>query len=325
MQPYRENVSSKRLVRLVSVIVILVATVFLAGLLLTGRSQDQITIEPKLQRNTTTAAADRNIPLIKEMDNFVAIGDTGSGLAGQKAVAAEMFRQYEKKPFPLVLILGDLIYPTGDVAMYGKSRFLVPYAPLLEAGVQFMVALGNHDVLEDHQKASMAFFKMPAAYYDFTAGDVHFFALNTNNFDDAQRRWLISRLSSSQSRWRIVFGHHPVFSSGQHGSSQHLIKTLKPVLEKYGAHAYLSGHDHNYERFAPVNGVAYIVSGGGGASLRKFAKVVPDSLVRQSVYHFLRVSVSADALDIEAIDSKGRVFDKTRISQREQVRQKPAA
>lgn len=256
---------------------------------------------------------------------FAVIGDSGSGTEQQKLLADQMFRQYLKTPFAMVLMLGDNIYPVGDVKRYGFERFLKPYAALLDKKVPFYPALGNHDVIGGFQEESIAFFKMPAAYYQIHRGETDFFALNTNNFNDVQRAWLEDRLKSSQAKWKIVYAHHPVFSSGLHRNNKLLIKVLKPILEKNQVNLYLAGHDHDYERFNLMNGVSYVVSGGGGAYLRKFEGIQPGSNFRLSRHHFMLFTVRQDGLYFEAIDIQGNVFDSGRFPVTKLRSRRPAA
>ena len=145
-----------------------------------------------------------------------------------------------------------------------------------------------------------------------------FFALNTTNFDMPQRNWLYKRLKAAQEPWKIVYGHHPIFSSGFHRSNPKLKQDLLPILESFHADLYLAGHDHDYERFSPIHGVMFIVSGGGGAVLRPFHHVEQHSVVRISDHHFLRFSVTPTGLSYQAIDRKGHIIDSDTIK-------KPAA
>lgn len=240
---------------------------------------------------------------------FIAFGDSGSGLSGQKNIAAQMFQQYQQEPFSFALMLGDNLYPDGNVKKYGEERFTKPYKPLLNKGVLFFAALGNHDVDSGFMADQIAFFKMPAAYYDVSVGNIQVFILNTNQFDATQKRWLADKLAKSNASWKIVAGHHPVYSSGLHGASKTLLKELKPLLEKHNVDLYLAGHDHNYERFLPMNGVTYIVSGGAGASLRGFHSPMPNSEVRLSKFHFLRFEVTPTTMIMKVIDPDGVILD----------------
>jgi acid phosphatase len=115
--------------------------------------------------------------------------------------------------------------------------------------------------------------RMPAFYYTFTvphehAGEVQIFALDTTSITEnrnaaQQIDWLRGELSRSKARWKIVLGHHPIFSNGEHGDSQVLINQLFPLLEQFNVDIYLSGHDHDLQILQPVNGVYQLISGAG--------------------------------------------------------------
>lgn len=240
---------------------------------------------------------------------FIAFGDSGMGNPIQRRLGRHMARSHEARPFQFALMLGDLIYPDGNVKRYGYSRFTQPYEELLHADVEFKPALGNHDVEDGYGDDVMAFFNMPGRYYTFTRENVQFFALDTNRFNGEQQRWLKQQLAESKARWKIVYGHYPVFSSGLHGNTGSLERELKPLLEIYGVDLYLAGHDHMYERFEPINGVAYVVSGGGGANLHGFRKIKSHSLIRQKAHHFLDFTISGDKLWMRAVNSNGETID----------------
>jgi hypothetical protein len=260
---------------------------------------------PKPQVQSTQASTTR----------FVAIGDMGSRMAGQFKLATAMANAYQQHPFTFALTLGDNIYPDGDVKRRGEASFTQPYKPLLDAGVRFYPSLGNHDVDSGFMADQLDFFKMPARYYSFTQGNVRCIALDTNQFDPVQQQWLKRQLSQplpvgKPPYWTIVYGHHPIFSSGMHGNNASLFKSLKPLLEGGHVDLYLAGHDHDYERFTPVNGVTYIVSGGGGASLRPFGLVpATGSLVRQSTLEFIQFEATPTQLRYTTTNIKGLPLD----------------
>ncbi|MDX2084854.1 MAG: metallophosphoesterase [Candidatus Melainabacteria bacterium] len=245
---------------------------------------------------------------------WVAFGDSGSGAVFQKEIAQRMLAFHQLTPFSMMLMLGDNIYPDGNVEKYGKDRLLLPYEPLRARSVQLHAVLGNHDVLWKNGAPMVRMLSMPGRFYQFTEGSVDFFALDTNQFDDVQQQWLKNALASSKAPWKVVFGHHPVFSSGLHGDNAHLIKTLRPLLAKYHVSLYLAGHDHNYERFKPIESVTYVVSGGGGAWLRKFGKISSHSQVRKSVHHFLYLQANPEQLQVQAIDKTGHCFDRVTLT-----------
>lgn len=224
---------------------------------------------------------------------FFAVGDTGSGSENQKAVAAAMLVQAKsyhhtaknKGCYPTqacvkgVLHLGDIIYPVGDAKKHGDRLVKTMYKGLGDLGVPFYFSLGNHDVITNHGQDVVDTLHIPQkTYYKVAISPVvDFFAINTNTFTKTQELWLETALKDSKTPWKIVYGHHPLYSTGSHGQDNDLKVLrgkLEPILLKYKVDAYLAGHDHNYERFATAStqakGLPYlqIVSGGGGAYLR---------------------------------------------------------
>ena len=155
---------------------------------------------------------------------------------------------------------------------------------------------------------------MPHRYYSFTVGPVDFFALDSNWMTFQQLDWLRKGLSCSNSRWQVAYMHHPLYSSGGHGSDTRLRAILEPVLVDGGADIGFSGHDHNYERTSPQHGIAHIVT-GGGAKLRS----VGDSeftVVSESELHFLLVEVLENDMDVKAINKDGLFIDSFTIEPR---------
>jgi hypothetical protein len=251
--------------------------------------------------------------------SFVVMGDTGSGASMQMQIADRLLSHFKQQPYMGLLLLGDVIYPQWQKSLT-HERFTKPYKPLMDSGVPFWIVLGNHDVKGKEIPDQIKFYKMPGRYYVKSLklgqpNSVDLFIIDSNTFSKevAQQTWLQGSLKKSQARWKIVAGHHPVYTSGEHAPDADL-KLLKRKLEPLltGAHvdAYLAGHDHDYERMKPVNGVLHIVSGGGGAYLRGFQKV-PNvhSLIRHKVHHFLRVEAQPHTLQIQAINKEGQVFD----------------
>jgi hypothetical protein len=243
---------------------------------------------------------------------FIAFGDWGAGTPFQKDIAGQLAQLEQKAPFDSALLLGDNFYPAGNVEKLGKPYFTDMYPTLLQRHVQFIVAMGNHDTLMGHQAEQVAFFKVPGYYYVVHKPKIDFFVLNTNSFarDNVQQQWLKRALTESKAPWKIVTGHNPIYSSGEHGFNQGLHETLEPLLVQHKVDLYLAGHDHDYERFKPIQGVQYIVSGGGGAYLRNFkTPLMSQSLVHLKAHHFLDFELKGNTLQLQVIDKTGQVID----------------
>lgn len=250
--------------------------------------------------------------------SFVLLGDTGSGFPEQKQVTDQLMAWRQTHPYKFMMILGDIIYVEKGATFktylqHCAKDFDQAYAALRKAGVKVFTVLGNHDLLWGYSPELLSALGMPATYYDYTVGPVQVFALNTSRFDAAQQTWLESRLDESKAPWKLVVGHYPVLTSGQHqGDKDHqaMMTTLKPILEAHQVPLYIAGHDHDYERFKPVGGVQYVVTGGGGAGIRGFKKTIdPNSVQRASVHHFLYIQATASQFTIQAIDTQGTVID----------------
>ena len=117
---------------------------------------------------------------------------------------------------------------------------------------------------------------------------------------------------NSRLPWTVVFGHRPPFSSGEHGGDDAFRTHFVPVLERYQVQLVLSGHEHDYERTKILNGVTYVVTGGGGRGTRPVGRS-SFTAFSEAVEHFVFVEVEGSRLVLHAIDGAGREFDQAII------------
>jgi len=94
------------------------------------------------------------------------------------------------------------------------------------------------------------------ANYSFDAGDAHFLCLDSNLYvdptDASIQAWIDRDLSGTDAHWKFVVYHHPAFNVGEeHYNNQHM-RVLQPLWEKHGVDFVLNGHEHNYQRTAPM-------------------------------------------------------------------------
>lgn len=258
-----------------------------------------------------------DLPLQDQSLRFAVIGDTGTGGGAQEAVAKAMIAVYESFPFELVLMLGDNLYGSEDPIDY-ETKFQRPYQPLLDAGVDFYASLGNHDELE--QRFYEHFNMDGETYYSFSPDghDVRFFALYSDYLDPDQLAWIEEELAGSDETWKIVFFHHPLYSSGAaHGPNAQLRDALEPLFVRYGVDVAFTGHEHFYERIAPQKGIPYFIV-GSSAKLR-FGDVREHEQTAAAFdegYAFLVIEIVGPNLFFQAIQSNGMTIDKGTIHER---------
>lgn len=257
----------------------------------------------------TAAAQELRLPNKDGSVKFAVIGDTGEPSAGQNAVARQMAAWRTKFPFKFAIMMGDNLYGSESARDYEK-KFSGPYKALIDGGVQFYAALGNHD---DAAQVQYKLFNMNGQkYYTFKPQDgVRFFALDSNYVDQKQIEWLEKELAASGSDWKIPFFHHPLYSSGKtHGSADLQRGLLEPVFLKYGVNVVFSGHEHFYERIKPQKGVAYFII-GSSSKLRKgdLSKSDLTAYGNDAEYAFMLVEVAGDELYFQTVNDQGKTID----------------
>jgi tartrate-resistant acid phosphatase type 5 len=235
-------------------------------------SLERGTMLPKFFRTPppvfTAAPLDRPV-------RVVAFGDFGTGSAAQMALGKTLATYHASRRFDLGITLGDNFYSVGMESPSDprwQTQWEQVYGPL---GIPFYAALGNHDwghpdspAAEILYSAQTTTWRMPSSYYSFSAGPVQFFALDTQSvaLSERQLRWLDTELARSQARWKVVYGHHPIFSGGAYEDRPDLISKLLPLLRNR-VDAYICGHDHNLQALRPDANVRFYIAGGGGAGL----------------------------------------------------------
>ena len=249
---------------------------------------------------------------------FAVIGDSGRGDQAQNEVAAQIVAWREKFPFDLVLMLGDNIYDRHTAEDYA-AKFERPYKPLLDAGVTFQAAIGNHDDAAQihYEKFNMGgqryytFRKSDQPFGPVTGGGVRFFALDSRSFDPEQLEWLRKGLDQSGSRWKVVYFHHPIYTSGRYGTAARTLRlVLEPLLVQGNVDVVLSGHEHFYERLVPQRGIMYFISGAAG-SLREHDIRPSDLMARgfDTDYSFMLMEITGDELFFQSISRTGETVD----------------
>lgn len=267
------------------------------------------------------------------------LGDWGRfGYDHQRDVARRMAREAESTPPRFIVSAGDNFYDDGVFGLndpHWRRSFEEIYdAPSLR--LPWYITLGNHDYRGDVE-AQLAYgrrdprWRLPARYYarterlaDGTAVD--FFLLDTSPFirayrgsrtriDDqnpyAQRVWLDEALGSSSAPWKIVIGHHPLYTAvGGHGHDQpDMIAALEGVLQRHRVPLYINGHDHTMQ-WVVKDGITYLTSGAGS---RTYDPPLPWRPGFASGSHgFLILEIEPDLIRFAFMSEAGRlVFSNT--------------
>jgi acid phosphatase len=139
---------------------------------------------------------------------------------------------------------------------------------------------------------------------------VEFFMLDTNGNAAWQHQlpWLKRALAASSAPWKVLVGHHPIYSSGLYGNDRAAIARLTPLWRRHGVQLYINGHEHHYERSRPIDGTTYLTVGNGGANLRPVVPG-PETARAFSSFGFTSLHADAETLRIEALNSSGSRLD----------------
>jgi 3',5'-cyclic AMP phosphodiesterase CpdA len=240
---------------------------------------------------------------------FAVIGDSGTGGRAQLRVAQVLAAYQEQFAYKTVLMAGDNMYGSQRPSDY-LAKFERPYRVLLDRGVQFYAALGNHDRLE--QRFYEPFHLNGERYHTVRLSpSIQLFVLDSSRLDAEQIAWLKSALESSGSPWKFILLHHPLYSAAKrHGSDLVIRQAIEPLLVSSGVDAVFAGHDHVYERKTPQQGITHFVV-GNSAKLRKgdLRRDETTALGFDTGYSFLLVEVLGDELHFQAISDESRHVD----------------
>lgn len=247
---------------------------------------------------------------------FAVVGDYSAGQP-----AADVATRIAGWNPDFIITTGDNNYPDGEASTIDANigqyyhRYIFPYTGSYGPGAsynQFFPSLGNHDWVTPSAQPYLDYFALPnnERYYEFAQGPVRLFAVDTDPHEpdgitstSTQATWLQSRLAAAGEPWKLVYGHHPPYSSN--GSTP----ALQWPYRQWGASAVLSGHIHIYERLF-VNGLTYIISGLGGRGIDGLGTPHPNSVLRYNQnYGALLAEASSGTLTFQFISRAGVVID----------------
>ena len=294
-------------------------------------------------RSTIFLTPSDTLPLNKKSEalNFIVIGDWGrGGDYNQLDVADQMNRYSHDYDVDFVISTGDNFYVNGVISVddpqWNSSFENVYHGGMLQK--DWYVVLGNHDY-RGNPDAEIAYtqksrrWNMPSRYYRVTkkigkSDSVCFIFYDTSPFvkkyyeeeeyskvkkEDTlkQLQWMNATLSSSKAQWKIVVGHHPVYSAGlHHGNTKELIDQVRPILERNHVQAYISGHEHVLQHIKAKNDpIDYFISGAGSETGAPGTSRA--TLFNDVAPGFAFVSLTADSLKLFFINYQGKLLYQT--------------
>lgn len=259
----------------------------------------------------------------RDETSFLVLGDSGTGSDNQRAVRNQMTRTFNEKQPELLIHVGDV--HQGNGAEYDGVYFRI-YEDLLQQ-IPFYLAIGNHDTYTDNGGPFLNDFILPVGnphpqgrYYSHTWANVYFINLDTNipfgkgtpQYDFLERA--LDDPARSAYDWTIAYFHHPPYSVywPQWQGDPIVRRDLMPLFEQHGVDIVFNGHTHSYE-YGLINGVRYVITGGGGGNLDPFGRDFDHVQFAQAVFHFGMVNVKGRRLEYEAIDVQGNRIHQFRI------------
>jgi acid phosphatase len=272
---------------------------------------------------------------------FLAFGDWGrNGQKDQLDVSRQMALASSAIGAKFLISVGDNFYDYGVTSTEDpqwQTSFEKVYAdPALR--IPWHVIQGNHDYRGNCQaqidySAKSPRWKMPARYFSRTeklpdGSEALFVFADTSPFvtsyasdpmmgaevrsqDTAKQiTWIDRTLGESKAPWKIVIGHHPIYSGGEHGDTPELIDRLLPVLRAHKVPVYLNGHDHDLQHLV-AEGLNMFCT-GAGSTVRPTKRIAP-TVFSKSQPGFVAVSLKPEAMDLRMISGQGQVVYSTSV------------
>ncbi len=276
----------------------------------------RLTVEDNAE---ATGSSSEAVTLTEEAVVFVGAGDiSGCNPANQDGATAELIKAL---PTAQVFALGDNAYPDGAAADY--ACYEATWGGFKD---RTHPVPGNHEYHQAGAAPYFAYFGAAAGtagvgYYSYDLGTWHIIALNSEGSVSEQVTWLNTDLAAHPATCILAYWHRPFFTSGAVHAPDSAMRPIWDALQAAGAEIVLSGHNHQYERFAPQlpDGTAspegirqFVVGTGGSHSLYDFiTPPKPNSEVRYQGFGVLKLTLGATGYSWEFLPVQGSTFTDT--------------
>ena len=255
--------------------------------------------------------------------SFLVYGDTRTFHDRHELVVSRMLENESSPAF--VVNTGDLV----ESPTIGRFRSFFGAIGSLALSCPYLSVIGNHE--RGHSRY-YEFLPLPRGggkedeqWWSFDYGNVHFMGLDSCVLSGAnaiarmreQLEWAKADLASCNSEFKVVFFHHPIYSSTSNGgvANEGLRSLWEPIFIENKVDIIFNGHMHCYEHFY-VNGIHYVVTGGGGAPLQAPVSATAEGTVFRcyGVLHYVLVTVDKDGMSVEVIPVATVSDDKVSLS-----------
>jgi predicted phosphodiesterase len=290
----------------------------------------------------------KGLEKVKNGFNFLVVGDWGrNGHYNQQQVADRMDETAHHLGIEFIISVGDNFYSNG-VASVEDPMWQTSFEQVYHGANLFenwYAILGNHDYRGnpqaqiDYSKKSRRW-NMPSHYYSFerelddnSGKKILFVFIDTNPlekkyytdetymFTDVvkqdtakQLAWLNQTLAQSDAHWKIVVGHHPIYTTGKRKNEPPYVRySLQPIFEKYKVDMYFSGHEHDLQHQKHQDFVTHQFVSGAGSEVREVKEPSAYTKFAKAEHGFMAVSATSKEVLVQIINDKGEVIYKTLV------------
>lgn len=261
--------------------------------------------------------------------SFLVLGDSGVNTDIQRQVRDQMLKSHNRENVDFLIHVGDVHQGVGDD--YDPIYFDI-YTELLSK-MNFYLAIGNHDTYTDNAAPFLDDFYTPTnnadsteRYYTYRWANSFFINIDSDldmSKGSPQYEFIMEALNDERQKsaeWTFAYFHHPPYCEfwPEWDGHQVVRDDLMPLFEEYGVDIVFNGHTHAYE-VGELNGVKYVISGGGGGALDVYARDFPHITKSEGVFHYSRVDIEGEKLTFTATDLNGQLVDEFMIDKRNAV------